>query len=802
MPEQIQTKLIEEEMKQSYIDYAMSVITARALPDVRDGLKPVHRRILYAMNELSLQHNKQFKKSARIVGEVLGKYHPHGDMAVYDSLVRMAQNFSLRYPLVDGQGNFGSVDGDNPAAQRYTEAKLTKIADIILEDIEKDTVLFIPNFDNSLKEPIVLPSKIPNLLINGSSGIAVGMATNIPPHNISEVIDALIALIDNKEITIDELMNFIKGPDFPTGAFISGDLGIKQAYKTGHGKITLKAKTEIEEKKNKFSIIIKEIPYMLNKTTLIEEIASLIRDKRIEGITDLRDESDRKGMRIVLELKQNANPQVILNQLFKFSQLKTTFGIIMVALVNGSPKLLNLKELLHYFILHRKEIITNRSKFELEKSKARSHILEGLKIALQNIDSIIKKIKSSKDVSTAKESLINNFNLTEKQSQAILEMRLQYLTSLETDKINKEYEELIQKIKELEKILASETEIYAIIKSELTELKEQFSDSRKTQIIAEHVTLTEQDLTPKEDVVITLTNSGYVKRIPIITYKTQKRGGKGIIGTETKEKDFVESLFIASTHDYILCFTNLGKLYWLRAFDIPESGRYSAGKAIVNLLNLKNNEKVTTMIPIKDYSKGYLVMVTKLGLIKKTPLEYFSKPRKTGVICMRLNEKDELVKVLQTTGNQKLIIASKNGMAIKFSEENVRAMGRSASGIRAMRLQDDEIVSLNIANDNETLLTVTELGYGKRSKISDYRLIRRGGVGVINIKEDNGKVVGAKTVNDEDEVLFITQKGIIMRTKVKNISTIGRNTLGVRLIKLDSDDKLVAIAKIVEDNNL
>jgi len=1232
MPEQIQQKLIEEEMKQSYIDYAMSVITARALPDVRDGLKPVHRRILYAMYGMGLLNNKPFVKSARIVGECF-KYHPHGDASIYDSLVRMAQDFSLRYPLVKGHGNFGSIDGFKQAQMRYcvsgdsfivtekgleridnisdkentklkilskdkkinyaskwfdsgehetikittnkgysltgsknhpiltltkdefgkpifmwkllenikeddivvidrkednfwpdeetklekfypiikkghqhkrilpkrldknlsfilglivsegsitnnklefcnvneqlieefeykwkkvfpdsklhkfkkkpssygkkdyfrlechcrytleflrniglkavkseerkipflvlqspkyivtqflkayfegdgsisysknmrelsccskseellkelqilflrfgidtfrrfdkykdidklhlrgkrnilrfykeinfiskrkkqklefiilsykketsltdfvpfisdfirnlnnsrfiignnfdrypnmeknykqinsillektdidytplfeyfltynylfdyitkiensglqkvysikvesnchsfisngfishnTEAKLEKLGEELLKDIEKNTVKFIPNFDGSLKEPIVLPSKIPNLLVNGSSGIAVGMATNMPPHNIQEVIDAIINLINNPEITIEELMNFIKGPDFPTGAFICGLDGIKQAYKTGRGKLILKAKTEIEKNK----ILITEIPYMVNKTNLIEEIASLVRDKKIEGITDLRDESDRAGMRIVLDLKQNSNPDVILNQLFKYSQLKTTFGIINIALVDGTPKLLNLKELLSHFLQHRKEIITNRSKFDLAKAQARSHILEGLKIALESIDSIIKTIKSSPSPKEAKLLLIDNFTLTELQSQAILDMKLQSLTSLETNKINSEHQNLLKIIQELEKILSSDSEIYNLIKQELKEIKNDFADKRKTEITSEYINLDKKDLIPDENVVITFTKTGYVKRLPLVTYKTQKRGGKGIKGTDTKEKDIVENLFTSSTHDDILCFTNFGRLYCLKAYNIPEASRYSAGKAIVNLLHLKNNEKVTTMIPIKDYSKDYLVMVTKLGLIKKTALKFFSKPRKTGIICMNLHKEDELIKVLQTDGTKKLILATNNGMAIKFNEKDVKSTGRSASGIRAIRLKNDSVISIDIANDSDTLITATETGFGKRSKISNYRLIKRGGVGVINIKPVHGKVVGAKTVNNEDEILFITEKGIVMRTKVKNLSTIGRNTSGLRLIKLNENDKLVSIAKIIENN--
>lgn len=804
MTEQIQTRLIEQEMKESYIDYAMSVITSRALPDVRDGLKPVHRRVLYIMQQLGLLHNKPFKKSANIVGNCMAKLHPHGDASIYDTLVRMAQPWSLRYLLVDGQGNFGSVDGDSAAAMRYTEARLTKIAEELLIDIEKQTVDFISNYDGSTKEPVVLPAKIPNLLINGSSGIAVGMATNIPPHNLSEVIDALVSLIDNPDITIEQLMSFIKGPDFPTGAFIAGKSGIKRAYETGRGKITLKAKTEFETKKDKTSIIVTELPYMVNKALLIEEIADLVTDKKIEGISDLRDESDRKGMRIVIELKQNANPEIVLNQLLKHTYLKTTFGIIMVALVNGSPRILNLKQILHYYVQHRKEVTTRRINYELEKARTRAHILLGLLVALKNIDPVIKTIKSSKDPETAKALLIDKFKLSDPQAQAILDMRLQRLTSLESEKIQQEHDDLIIKIQEYREILADESKIYSIIKQELIGLKEIYGDNRRTQISSEFEIIDDEDLIEEGEVVVTITHSGYIKRLPIDTYREQRRGGIGIKGTDMKEEDFVEDIFITNTHNYILFFTTEGRVYWLKAFNIPEAGRYARGSAIVNLLNLKSDEKISAALPIKNFAEGYLIMATKKGLIKKTPITYFAKPRRGGIISMTLKEKDELMNVLFTDGYQKLILATKLGMAVKFKESDVRPMGRSASGIRGIRLKKgDEVIDMSLADDNSTLLTVTENGYGKRSPIAEYRLVRRGGVGVINIKPGvrNGLVIAAKSVTDDDEIIFITKKGIVLRTPMKGVSTIGRNTIGVRLMKLRENDKVISVAKIASEDS-
>jgi len=802
MPEKIKQQLIENEMKKSYIDYAMSVITARALPDVRDGLKPVHRRILYALYKTKLFHDKPFRKSAYIVGRILGSFHPHGDAAVYDSLVRLAQNFSMRYPLVEGHGNFGSIDGFPAAAMRYTECRLAKLSNEMLKHIDEETVKFVPNYDGSTKEPVVLPSLFPNILVNGSTGIAVGMATSIPPHNLKESINAVIAMINNPEITTEELMKHLPGPDFPTGGIIAGTSGIKEAYETGRGKIVVLSKTNIEENKEKNKIIVTEIPYLINKSMLIEEMADLIRDKRVEGISDLRDESDRKGMSIVVEIKQGYSPEVILNQLQKYSQLRSTFGVIMIALVDNEPRILNLKEIIRLYIKHRKEITVKRLEYELEKSRLRAHILLGLKVALSKIDAVISTIKSSKDPAVAKQLLIERFKLSEKQSEAILEMRLSRLTSLETDKITEEHDNLVKRIGELREILASEQKIFGIIKDELIKLRGEYGDERRTIIEGEYRALEKEDLIEEGNVVVTVTHSGYVKKLSLDTYRNQARGGKGIIGADTKEEDFIENLFVTSTHNYILYFTNLGRLYWLKAYEIPTANRYSTGKAIINLLNLKEKEKISTMMPIKDFGKGYLVMITKKGLIKKTHLHHFSNPRASGINCVNLKESDELVKVLATDGNRKIILATKKGMAVKFDEINVRPMGRNASGVRAVRLKGgDEVVSMDLAEDNLAFLTACRNGFGKKSKIEDYRLIRRGGSGVINVKNlaRNGDVIGALTVSEDDDVIFITEKGIVMRTKVSNISTIGRNTSGVKLIKLNSGDKLKSIAKVASN---
>jgi len=769
----------------------MSVIVSRALPDVKDGLKPVHRRILYAMYKMGLLSNKPFRKSARVVGEVLGKFHPHGDAAVYGSLVRMAQSFSLRHPLVKGQGNFGSVDGDPPAAMRYTEAKLAKVAEEILEDIEKETVPFVPNFDESLEEPLVLPSKFPNILVNGSYGIAVGMATNIPPHNLNEVADAAIKVIDNPEVELAELMEVINGPDFPTGGIILGNSGIVNAFKTGKGQIRVRAVCEVEEKR----IIITEIPYQVNKTHLIETIAELVKSKRIDGISDIRDESDRTGMRVVIELKRTSNAELILNQLYKHSQLQTSFGINMLALVDNEPKVLSLRELLKHFVSHRKDVVTKRTKFELTKAEKRAHILEGLKVALDNIDAVIKTIKSSKDVSIAKSSLMSGFKLSELQVQAILDMKLQKLTSLETNKLKEEYDELLKLIKELREILDDESIIYKIIKNELIEIKRKYGNDRLTRIEDGGEEIENEDLIKREEVAITLTSDGYVNRLPVDTYKQQKRGGRGIKAMETKESDFVKDVFVCNTHDYLLIFTNKGKIYWLKAYNIPSTSRYSKGGNIVNLLGVGKDEKVSAVISVSDFSDGkYLVMATKKGLVKKSKLKDYSRPRKTGIIGIGLRDGDNLVSVKLTDGSKELLLASSNGMAVRFNEKNVRSSGRGSSGVRGISLgKNDRVVDMEIADG--TCLTVSENGFGKRTDIGDYRLINRGGKGVINIKttERNGNVVGVKCVPEDREVMIITKKGILIRTNVKNISKVGRNTQGVRLMRLGSDDKVKAI---------
>ncbi len=800
--EKIVHKLIEEEMKSSYLGYSMSVIVGRALPDVKDGLKPVHRRILYAMQQLSMFHNKPFKKSARIVGEVLGKFHPHGDTAVYDALVRMVQSFSLRYPLIRGQGNFGSIDGDRAAAMRYTEAKLSKLSEEMLKDIEKKTVKFVPNFDGSLKEPSFLPSKLPNLLINGSSGIAVGMATNIPPHNLNEVADATIHLIDNPESNIHELMQFVKGPDFPTAGIISGTKGIKSAYATGKGRVIVKAKYNIEEGKTTKRIIVTEIPYMVNKSLLLEEIANLANDKKIKGISDLRDESDRKGMRIVIFLKKDANQDIVINQLFKHTRLKTTFGVINLAIVNGEPKILNLKDLIQNYVDHRRLVVRRRTKFDLNKAEDRAHILEGLLVALGDIDKTVKMIKESNSADEARKVLIAKLEITEKQALAILDMRLQRLTGLEQEKIKKEHKELLELIEKLKAILADEKKILQIIKNELEELKKNYGDERRTEIIEEEEEeMIPEDLIKPENMVVTITHSGYIKRLPVATYKSQKRGGRGVLAAGTKEEDFVEDLFIANTHSYILFFTNKGKVKWLKVYEMPEASRQGRGKAIINLLRLSEGERVTAFVPVKEF-KGYLVMVTKKGVIKKTPLELFSRPRKGGIIALNLNSSDELISVRKTDGERNLIIATRNGMAVRFREKDLRPMGRTAKGVRGIRLkrEGDSVVEMVVGRGDRTLLTVTNKGYGKRTPVGDYRLINRGGSGVINIKctEKNGKVVAVKSITEEDELMLISQKGIAIRINAKDVSKIGRATQGVRIMRLGEGDKVVAAARIVK----
>ncbi len=799
-------RVIEDEMKKSYLDYSMSVIVGRALPDVRDGLKPVHRRVLFSMYEMGLLHNKPFKKCARIVGDVLGKYHPHGDMAVYDALVRLAQDFSMRYPLVDGQGNFGSIDGDNAAAQRYTEARLKKIAEEILQDIDKETVVFIPNYDQSLKEPSVLPSKVPNLLINGSAGIAVGMATNIPPHNLKEVCNAVIHLIDHPTCSVQDLMINIPAPDFPTGGIIMGTQGIKEAYETGRGKITVRARTSIEDFRQRQRIIVTEIPYMVNKAQLIEEIAELVKDKKIHGISDLRDESDREGMRIVIELKTGANSDVVLNQLFQHSRLQTTFGIILLALSENEPQILTLKSLIEKFVLHRQEVVRNRTAFELKEAEQKAHILEGIIVALNNIDPIIAFLKKSKDTAAAKAGLVADYKLTEVQAQAILEMKLSRLTSLEQSKIKEEHAGLLKLIAELRGILADPQKILNIIKNEMLELAKNHGDNRRTQVIKTEATAIEEEhLIKPEDMVVTLTHAGYVKRLPVDTYQAQRRGGKGIIAAETKEEDFVEDLFVANTHDYLLLFTNLGKVHWLKVYQIPEAGRYAKGTAIVNLLELAQGEKVATCIPVKDFPEDkFLFLVTKQGTVKKTPLSEFANPRKGGIIAVTLTEGDELMAVELTDGKQEIIIATADGNAIRFNESDVRPMGRTAQGVIGIRLREnDEVIGAVLAQKEKTLLTVTELGYGKRTAFEEYSTIRRGGIGVINIKitDKNGKAVAIKTVKDDDQLLLITQSGIAIRVPANQISVIGRNTQGVRIIKLEQNDKVTSVAVVQEKEN-
>ncbi len=795
--------LIDDEMKRSYINYAMSVIVGRALPDARDGLKPVHRRILFAMKEAGITHDKSYKKSARVVGDVLGKYHPHGDTAVYDSIVRMVQTFSLRYPLIDGQGNFGSIDGDQAAAMRYTEVRMDKIAEEMLTDIEKETVPFRPNYDGSMEEPEVLPAKLPNLLINGSTGIAVGMATNMAPHNIREVIDGTLMLIENRETTIPELMTAIKGPDFPTAAHILGTAGIKSAYMTGRGSVKIRAVAEIQElKKDREQIIVTELPYQVNKARMIENIALLAREKTIVGISDLRDESDRDGIRVVIELSRGTNPKVILNQLYKHTQMETTFGIINLALVDGrKTKELNLKEILVIYLDYRMEIIQKRTLYDLRKSQERAHLLDGLKIALDNIDAVVALIKGSANADEAKQGLMDNFALDEVQSKAILEMRLQRLTGLETRKILEELEGLIKLIGELRKILESEELKYEIIRNELLELKEKYGDARRTKIVHDATEVMDEDLIPEEDVVVTITDGGYIKRIPLDTYTMQRRGGRGIIGMEMKEEDFVENLFISSTHNYILFFTNLGRLYWQKVYEIPEGSRQSRGKAIVNLLELLEGEMVNAMIPVKKFAEDrYLLMATKAGTIKKTPLSEFKNPRKAGIIAVSLDDGDELVKVLLTDGKKEVVMVSKKGKAIRFSEENVRPMGRTARGVRGMTLDgpDDEVVSVDIVDETTTLLTVTENGFGKRTEYSQYPAHRRGGKGVITIITNirNGAVSKVKSVAEDDELMFTSSDGIIIRIPAKEISVQGRNTQGVRVMNMKSGDKVVGVARI------
>ncbi len=793
---------VEEEMKDSYINYAMSVIVGRALPDVRDGLKPVHRRILYAMKDMGIVYNKPFKKCARIVGEVLGKYHPHGDMAVYDALVRMVQDFSLRYPLVNGQGNFGSIDGDSAAAMRYTEARLQQITEWMLLDIEKQTVDFSPNFDGSLNEPDVLPSVLPNLLLNGSSGIAVGMATNIPPHNLGEIVDATRYLIENPDCSVDDLIKIVTGPDFPTGAMICGKEAIKKAYRTGRGSLTLHAKVHVEQKKQgKESIIVTEVPYQVNKTRLITSIADLVKNKKVEGVVDIRDESDRDGMRIVIDVRRGYNTEVIMNQLYKHTQMRDTFGVIMLALVDKQPRVLNLKQMLQYFIDHRKEIIIRRTKFDLARAEERAHILEGLKIAVKNIDEVIRIIKKSKDPGAARLALMKKFGLSEIQALAILAMRLQQLTNLETEKIKNEYLELIKLIEKLKGILASEKKVLEIISKESADLKEKFGDARRTEITKAAEDIDIEDLIAEEDMVITVSHAGYIKRFPVSAYKKQRRGGKGVTGAETKEEDFIEHLFIASTHDYILIFTSEGKVYWLKVHELPQAGRRTKGRPIVNLIGVSQDEQITSVVPVREFKEDmFVVMATTQGKIKKTPLPAFSNPRKGGIIALTLGKGDHLVESVLSSGQDEICLATAGGKAIHFREKDIRAMGRSAQGVKGISLKKkDKVVGMVKVATDGALLTVTEKGYGKRTEFSAYRLQSRGGSGIINLKvvAKNGEVVGIKTVRDGDEIMLISKNGMVVRVAVKGISKVGRSTQGVRVINLKAGDKLTSVASVV-----
>ena len=797
----ITQQVIDEEMKEAYLDYAMSVIIGRALPNAKDGLKPVHRRILYAMWEAGIIHNKPYKKSANIVGTCMAKYHPHGDAAIYDTLVRMAQDFSLRYTLVDGQGNFGSIDGDSAAAMRYSEARMKKIAEELLQDINKETVDFVDNFDSTIQEPEVLPSKIPNLLINGSSGIAVGMATNIPPHNLTEVCKAIITRINNPEMDVGDVLAIMPGPDFPTRGTIIGKSGIYSAYTTGRGIIKIRGKCHYEEVRNRNAVVITEIPYMVNKASMIIQIADAVKDKVIEGIIDIRDESDRKGIRVVIELKKDASQEVVENQIIKHSRYQTSFGINMLAILDKKPVTLNVLEALDIYIAHRKDVVTKRTAYDLRKAEDKAHILEGLVIALNNVDEIVKLIKKSKSVVEAREGLIDNYSLSEKQAQAILDLKLQKLTSMEQDKIKSDLQNTKKLIEELKAILESEERIKQIIKDELNELIQNYGDERKTEISDDEDEVEIEDLIEEEDQVVMITNSGYIKRMPIESYKTQNRGGKGVIGMQTKEEDFIEDIFIANTKSYLLCFTKKGKVYLLKVYRIPEASRQSKGKAIVNLLEIDKDDSVNAVIPIKSFNdKEYLTMITKRGKIKKTGLECYSRPRTTGIIAMNLNDGDCLVKVLKTNGNKKIMIATKKGQAIKFNEKDVRPMGRTASGVRGIRLsKTDEVIGAIVAEQDSTIFTITENGYGKRTKIEEYRVINRGGKGVRNIicSSRNGCVVDIRRVNDKDELIIMSKQAQAIRFKASQISVIGRNTQGLRIMKLKQNDKVTSIAKVV-----
>jgi len=796
---------LEDEMKSSYIDYAMSVIVARALPDVRDGMKPVHRRVLYGMHELGLAHNRSYKKSARIVGEVLGKYHPHGDSAVYDSMVRMVQDFSLRYPLVDGQGNFGSVDGDSPAAMRYTEARLARISEEMLRDLDKNTVDFTNNFDESLQEPTVLPAYLPNLLINGASGIAVGMATNIPPHNLKEVVDGCVALIENPKLKTEDLMKYVKAPDFPTGGIIYGYEGVKEALLTGRGRVVIRAKANIETHKNdRESIVVTELPYQVNKANLIEKIADLVRADKINSISNIRDESDRDGLRVVIELKRDAQPAVVMNQLYKHTQMQVTFGVIMLALVNGVPKVLHLKEMMQHFLDHRMDVLIRRTKFELEAAERRAHILEGYIIALDNIDEVIQTIKKSKDTETAKNNLMKKFKLSEIQAKAILDMRLQRLTGLERQKIETEYKETIKLIERLKGLLDSEKKRKNIIKEELLAIKERYGDDRRTEIIADYKEFSLEDIIAEEDVVVTISHSGFIKRFPVSGYRRQTRGGKGVTGAGTKEEDFIEHMFIASTHHYIMLFTDKGKCYWLKVHEIPEGGRTARGRSMRNLIQIGKEEQISAFVSVKEFSDDkFLLMVTERGTIKKTVLSAYSNIRKGGISALNLASNDRLIEVRLTDGSNDVVIGTRNGLAIRFNENEVREMGRTATGVRGINLGKGDIVIGCIALKREsTLMVVTDKGFGKRSKLEDYRVTRRGGKGIITIKasDKNGKLISILEVEDRDELVIITNKGMVIKQSVKELRVMGRATQGVRLIKLNTNDTIADVARVVPED--
>ncbi|MFI5394885.1 MAG: DNA gyrase subunit A [Candidatus Binatia bacterium] len=795
---------IEDEMRQSFMDYAMSVIIARALPDARDGLKPVHRRALYAMYDLGNDWNRAYKKSARVVGDVIGKYHPHGDVAVYDTIVRMAQDFSLRYPLVDGQGNFGSVDGDPPAAMRYTEIRMARIAGEVLADLDKETVDFLPNYDETLKEPSVMPARIPNLLVNGSAGIAVGMATNIPPHNLGEVVDALVALIANPDLGVPELMQYVPGPDFPTAGFIHGKTAIREAYTTGKGILQLRARavTETDKRTGRISIIVKEIPYQVNKARLIERIAELVNDKKIDGISDLRDESDRDGMRIVIELKKDAIPEIVLNQLYKLTPMQDSFGIIMLAIVDGRPKLLTLKDALKVFIGHRKDVVVRRTVFELRKAEERLHVLDGLKIALANLDAVIALIRQAQSPAAAKAGLMQQFQFSEIQAQAILDMRLQRLTGLEREKILEEHAETLKQIARYKEILADEREVYKIIVEELGEIKKLHADERRTQIVDETTDISIEDMIVEEDMAVTVSHEGYIKRNAATLYRAQRRGGRGKVGATTKEEDFVEHLFVASTHSYMLFFTTSGKVFWLKVHELPQGGRAARGKAVVNLLNLEKDEKISAFLPVREFQEGrYVVFATKNGTVKKTDLMAYANPRKAGIIAISLDEGDEVIGVRLTDGQQEVILSTRMGQAIRFKEADVRPMGRGAGGVHGIALEEgDSLVGLDVVSPGATLLAVAERGYGKRTEMDEYRLTRRGGKGIITMKttDKTGLVVGVRMVTDDDDIMLVTDGGKVIRTPVKGISVIGRNTQGVRLIDLAEGEKVVGVARLAE----